>query len=99
MVFGAARMLGQRAALFKRRMAQRRSSHTEQGQVKPKVFRTADDFDRWLQRHHASAPELLVGFYKVTSGTPSMTWAESVDQALCFDFIDGVRFVRRRLPG
>jgi uncharacterized protein YdeI (YjbR/CyaY-like superfamily) len=59
--------------------------------VKPKFFRTADDFRRWLQRHHASAPELLVGFFKLTSGRPSMTWAESVDEALCFGWIDGVR--------
>jgi uncharacterized protein YdeI (YjbR/CyaY-like superfamily) len=59
--------------------------------VKPKFFHTAQDFRRWLQRHHASAPELLVGFYKLTSGRPSMTWAESVDEALCFGWIDGLR--------
>jgi uncharacterized protein YdeI (YjbR/CyaY-like superfamily) len=59
--------------------------------VKPKFFHTAEDFRRWLQRHHASAPELLVGFYKLTSGRPSMTWAESVDEALCFGWIDGIR--------
>jgi len=59
--------------------------------VKPKFFRTAGDFRHWLQQHHDSAPELLVGFYKVTSGRPSITWAESVDEALCFGWIDGVR--------
>jgi uncharacterized protein YdeI (YjbR/CyaY-like superfamily) len=59
--------------------------------MKPKFFRTPGDFRRWLQRHHASAPELLVGFYKLTSGRPSMTWAESVDEALCFGWIDGIR--------
>lgn len=64
--------------------------------MKPKFFRTADDFRRWLQRHHASGAELLVGFYKLTSGRPSMTWAESVDEALCFGWIDGVR---RRVDG
>jgi uncharacterized protein YdeI (YjbR/CyaY-like superfamily) len=59
--------------------------------VKPKFFRTAEDFRRWLQRHHASAAELLVGFCKVTSGRQAMTWAESVDEALCFGWIDGIR--------
>jgi uncharacterized protein YdeI (YjbR/CyaY-like superfamily) len=59
--------------------------------VKPKFFHTAEDFRRWLQRHHASAPELLVGFYKLASGRPSMTWPESVDEALCFGWIDGIR--------
>lgn len=57
-------------------------------------FATASDFRRWLERHHRSAPELLVGYYKVGSGRPSMTWSESVDQALCFGWIDGIR--RRR---
>jgi uncharacterized protein YdeI (YjbR/CyaY-like superfamily) len=59
--------------------------------VKPAFFATAAEFRRWLERHHDSASELLVGFYKVGSGKPSMTWPESVDQALCFGWIDGVR--------
>jgi uncharacterized protein YdeI (YjbR/CyaY-like superfamily) len=59
--------------------------------MKPTFFATAADFRRWLERHHDSAKELLVGFYKVGSGKPSMTWPESVDQALCFGWIDGVR--------
>jgi uncharacterized protein YdeI (YjbR/CyaY-like superfamily) len=59
--------------------------------VKPPFFAAASDFRRWLERHHDSASELLVGFYKVGSGRPSMTWPESVDQALCFGWIDGVR--------
>jgi uncharacterized protein YdeI (YjbR/CyaY-like superfamily) len=41
--------------------------------------------------HHADAAELLVGFYKVGSGRPSLTWPQSVDQALCFGWIDGIR--------
>jgi len=57
----------------------------------PRFFATAAAFRAWLERHHASAPELLVGFHKVGSGTPSMTWPESVDEALCFGWIDGVR--------
>lgn len=48
-------------------------------------------FRRWLTRHHAGAPELHVGFWKKGSGHPSLTWPESVDEALCFGWIDGVR--------
>jgi uncharacterized protein YdeI (YjbR/CyaY-like superfamily) len=59
--------------------------------VKPTFFATAAEFRRWLERHHDSERELLVGFYKRGSGRPSMTWPESVDQALCFGWIDGVR--------
>ena len=59
--------------------------------MKPRFFATPGDFRHWLQQHHDSAAQLLVGFYKVTSGRPSMTWTESVDEALCFGWIDGVR--------
>jgi uncharacterized protein YdeI (YjbR/CyaY-like superfamily) len=59
--------------------------------VKPTFFPTPDDFRRWLERHHETSRELLVGFYKRGSGKPSITWPESVDQALCFGWIDGVR--------
>jgi uncharacterized protein YdeI (YjbR/CyaY-like superfamily) len=44
-----------------------------------------------LRLHHASADELLVGYHKKGSGKPSITWPESVDQALCFGWIDGIR--------
>jgi uncharacterized protein YdeI (YjbR/CyaY-like superfamily) len=54
-------------------------------------FRNAGEFGAWLERHHDSASELLVGYYKKGSGKPSMTWPESVDEALCFGWIDGVR--------
>jgi uncharacterized protein YdeI (YjbR/CyaY-like superfamily) len=54
-------------------------------------FENESDFRRWLAENHLTESELLVGFYKVTSGRPSMTWPESVDQALCFGWIDGVR--------
>ena len=57
-------------------------------------FATGAAFRTWLDRHHATAGELLVGFWKTGTGRPSMTWAESVDEALCFGWIDGVR--RRR---
>jgi uncharacterized protein YdeI (YjbR/CyaY-like superfamily) len=48
-------------------------------------------FRRWLAAHHSSARGLLVGFHKKGSGKPSLTWPESVDEALCFGWIDGVR--------
>lgn len=57
----------------------------------PTFFPTPADFRRWLEAHHATEKELLVGFYKTGSGKPSITWPESVDQALCFGWIDGIR--------
>lgn len=54
-------------------------------------FAKQADFRKWLQKNHKKETELLVGFYKVGSGKPSMSWSESVDVALCFGWIDGVR--------
>lgn len=54
-------------------------------------FADQKDFRRWLEKNHDEEKELLVGFYKVGSGNPSMTWPQSVDQALCFGRIDSVR--------
>jgi uncharacterized protein YdeI (YjbR/CyaY-like superfamily) len=59
--------------------------------VKPTFFAGPADFRAWLAEHHADETELLVGFYKRASGRPSITWQESVDEALCFGWIDGVR--------
>jgi uncharacterized protein YdeI (YjbR/CyaY-like superfamily) len=59
--------------------------------MEPLFFAKPADFRRWLEKHHHAAAELLVGFYKRGSGRPSMTWPESVDEALCFGWIDGVR--------
>jgi uncharacterized protein YdeI (YjbR/CyaY-like superfamily) len=58
---------------------------------RPAFFETPAEFRKWLEQHHAAAKELLVGFWKKGSGRPSITWSESVDQALCFGWIDGVR--------
>lgn len=58
---------------------------------KVEFFRTPREFRQWLMTNHAKAQELWVGFYKVDSGRQSITWKESVDQALCFGWIDGVR--------
>ena len=57
----------------------------------PAFFATPADFRAWLEANHKKQTELLVGFYKVGSGRPSITWPESVDEALCFGWIDGVR--------
>jgi uncharacterized protein YdeI (YjbR/CyaY-like superfamily) len=57
----------------------------------PVFFDTPAAFRAWLEANAQHAPELLVGFHKVGSGRPCMTWSESVDQALCFGWIDGVR--------
>ena len=58
---------------------------------KPTFFRTPADFRAWLQAHHDKLREHLVGFHKKASGKPSITWPESVEAALCFGWIDGVR--------
>ena len=57
----------------------------------PVFFATPAEFRAWLERFHDTRAELWVGFYKRRSGRPSMTWAESVDEALCFGWIDGIR--------
>ena len=58
----------------------------------PTFFSTPADFRRWLEQNHAKVSELWVGFHKRGSGRPSITWPESVDEALCFGWIDGVRY-------
>jgi len=59
--------------------------------VQPTFFATAAELRHWLEENHATASELLVGFYRRGSGTPSITWQELVDEELCFGWIDGVR--------
>lgn len=77
--------------------------------MEPTTFAGPSGFRTWLQQHHDSATELWVGFYRKGTGKPSMTWAEAVDEALCFGWIDGltkrvdderwmIRFTPRR-PG
>jgi len=60
-------------------------------QTIPTFFAKQSDFRKWLQKNHKKESELLVGLYKVDSGKPNMTWSQSVDEALCFGWIDGVR--------
>jgi uncharacterized protein YdeI (YjbR/CyaY-like superfamily) len=59
--------------------------------MKPKYFSDSSKFRKWLEENHSNKKELLVGFYKKSSGRPSITWPESVEQALCFGWIDGIR--------
>jgi uncharacterized protein YdeI (YjbR/CyaY-like superfamily) len=59
--------------------------------MKPRFFRTQAALRSWLESHHADAVELLVGFYRRGSGRATLTWPQSVDEALSFGWIDGVR--------
>jgi uncharacterized protein YdeI (YjbR/CyaY-like superfamily) len=71
----------------------------------PRFFTSAAQFRQWLEAHHDSVTELVVGFHRVHTGTPCMTWTESVREALCFGWIDGHvkpldadRYTRRFTP-
>src|SRR4030095_8605640 len=57
----------------------------------PIFFATQSDLRKWFEKNHDKEKELWLGFYKTSSGKQSVTWLESVDQSLCFGWIDGVR--------
>jgi uncharacterized protein YdeI (YjbR/CyaY-like superfamily) len=57
----------------------------------PVFFANPADFRKWLEENHQTETEVLVGYYKVGTMKPSMSWSESVDEALCFGWIDCVR--------
>lgn len=59
--------------------------------MNPKFFPTPSAFRKWLAANHDKSKELWVGFYKKDSGKPSIDWPQSVDEALCFGWIDGIR--------
>ena len=59
--------------------------------MKIRFFRSPAELRQWFEANHAIEVELWVGFYKKDTGKPSITWPESVDQALCFGWIDGIR--------
>ena len=61
------------------------------GMSEPTYFATPEHFRRWLAKHHASADELWVGYWKKATEVASVTWPETVDEALCFGWIDGLR--------
>jgi uncharacterized protein YdeI (YjbR/CyaY-like superfamily) len=54
-------------------------------------FASQAEFGRWLSKHHATEKELLVGFNRIDSGLGGLTYAQALDEALCFGWIDGVR--------
>ena len=54
-------------------------------------FPTQKDLRKWFEKNHKKEKELIAGFYKVSSGKPSITWSQSVDEAICFGWIDGIR--------
>ena len=60
----------------------------------PAFFPTPAEFRAWLKKNHNRKSELLVGYYKKATGKPSVTWEETVDEALCYGWIDGVRRAR-----
>ena len=60
-------------------------------QRSPRFFASAAAFRRWLDKYHSVRSELLVGFYKEASGRGGLRYTDSLDEALCFGWIDGVR--------
>ena len=59
--------------------------------MNPVYFQDQNEFRKWLEKNHNKESEIIVGYYKVGTGKPSMTWSQSVDQAICFGWIDGIR--------
>ncbi len=59
--------------------------------MQPIFFATQLELRKWLQKNFQTSTELIVGFYKVGSNKKTMTWSQSVDEALCFGWIDGIR--------
>ncbi|MFA5328854.1 MAG: YdeI/OmpD-associated family protein [Prolixibacteraceae bacterium] len=59
--------------------------------IGPLFFKNSAEFRKWLEGNHLTKTELLVGFYKIGTGKPSMIWSEAVDEAICFGWIDGIR--------
>jgi uncharacterized protein YdeI (YjbR/CyaY-like superfamily) len=59
--------------------------------MQPTFFAKQSDFRQWLLENHKKETEIIVGFYKLGTGIPSITWPQSVDEAICFGWIDGIR--------
>ena len=57
---------------------------------RPRFFRSRTEFRAWLAKHHASVPELWVGFWKAHTGKGGLTYDEAVDESLCHGWIDGI---------
>ena len=72
----------------------RRSGPCHDAPMEPtdvQFFAAPEAWRAWLEAHHADAGEVWVGYHKRATGRPSLTWAQSVDEALCFGWIDGIR--------
>ena len=59
--------------------------------MKPKFFANQSGFRKWFEKNHEKEKELWVGYYKKDSGKANYTWTQTVDEALCFGWIDGIR--------
>jgi uncharacterized protein YdeI (YjbR/CyaY-like superfamily) len=59
--------------------------------MNPVYFQGQNEFRKWLEKNHNTKSEIIVGYYKTGTGKPSLTWSQSVDQALCYGWIDGIR--------
>ncbi len=59
--------------------------------MNPVYFQNQNEFRKWLEKNHKKESEIILVYYKVGTGKPSMTWSQSVDQAICFGWIDGIR--------
>ena len=59
--------------------------------MSPVFFANSAEFRKWLEENHQTETELIVGYYKVGTGKPSINWSDSVAEALCFGWIDGIR--------
>ena len=68
-----------------------RGRRTTAPAAKPRFFATQAAWRRWLAANHAKRDQLVVGFWRVSTGKPCITWPQSVDEALCFGWIDGLR--------
>lgn len=66
-------------------------SQNQSTTMNPVYFKNQNEFRKWLEKNHDKATEIIVGYYKVGTSKHNMTWSESVDQALCYGWIDGIR--------
>ncbi len=58
--------------------------------IQPKFFKKPSEFRKWLEKNFDTKKEVFVGYYKKGSGKAGITWTQSVDEALCFGWIDSV---------
>ena len=59
--------------------------------MSPIFFKNKEELREWFRLHHKTATEMVLGYYRVASGKPTVSWSDSVDEALCVGWIDGVR--------